>query len=99
MTMTIEQAIKHCLDVRDEMMNGHAYYGIKGEKEKQTDCLECAKEHEQLAEWLMELKEWREIGQKCVEEGVCIPILTHGKYDFIPFDECIKRIKDKGDKQ
>ena len=32
-----------------------------------ADCIKCAEEHEQLAEWLEELKEYREIGtvQQC----------------------------------
>ena len=44
--MTIDEAIKHCLD--------------KVEKERKNCNIGCAKEHEQLAEWLKELKCLRE---------------------------------------
>lgn len=40
--MTIDEAIEHCL--------------YNAEKEKKTCNIDCAKEHEQLAEWLKELK-------------------------------------------
>ena len=44
--MTLDEAIKHC---------------EKRAKENRTEgCIECAKDHEQLAEWLKELKEYRE---------------------------------------
>lgn len=41
--MTLDEAIKHCKEVAIE-------YKAKGE------CFECGKEHEQLAEWLEDLK-------------------------------------------
>jgi hypothetical protein len=40
--MTIDEAIEHCLD--------------NVEKERKNCNNDCAKEHEQLAEWLKELK-------------------------------------------
>jgi len=40
--MTIDEAIAHCL--------------YNAEKEMKTRNIDCAKEHEQLAEWLKELK-------------------------------------------
>jgi len=40
--MTIDEAIAHCL--------------YNAEKEMKTCNIDCAKEHEQLAEWLKELK-------------------------------------------
>lgn len=52
--MTIEQAIKHCHEKVEEIR--------KANEEMPTDCklseelCECADEHEQLAEWLTQLK-------------------------------------------
>ena len=43
--MTLDEAIKHCEEVAENVMHENA---------------ECAAEHRQLAEWLRELKELRE---------------------------------------
>jgi len=55
--MDLDEAIKHCDEV--------AKRERKLYEEELTDCLEgcikCAKEHEQLAEWLKELKAYREL--------------------------------------
>lgn len=56
--MTLEEAIKHCEEKAEEIR--------KANEEMPTDCklsedlCECAKEHEQLAGWLKELKRYRE---------------------------------------
>ena len=47
--MTLDEAIKHCEEEAEKYME----YGIE------TECYQCGKEHEQLAEWLKELKEAR----------------------------------------
>lgn len=61
--MTLDEAIKHCEEVAEENEKTIAYYTIQGDKEWldecEKDCIECAKEHRQLAEWLKELKELR----------------------------------------
>ena len=44
--MKLEEAITHCIEV--------------AEKNEDQSCKECAKEHRQLAEWLTELKLYRE---------------------------------------
>jgi hypothetical protein len=44
--LTLDKAIKHCLEVAEQ-------WG------KTTVCRECAADHRQLAEWLMELKDLR----------------------------------------
>ncbi len=45
--MDIDEAIKHCLENAD--------------KEKKNCDFDCANEHEQLAEWLKELKSIKEL--------------------------------------
>lgn len=52
--MTLEEAIQHCRD--------KAFY------QRAIECFECAEEHEQLADWLTELKERRE------KQGEWIPV-------------------------
>ena len=54
MINSLEDAIKHCNEVAErlENKNGYAYTDVT--------CEECAKEHRQLAEWLRELKAYRD---------------------------------------
>lgn len=85
--MTIDEAIKHCEEKAKElkeesehekqnqlnkvkMFNGH----FPADYTKANSCLECAREHEQLAEWLKELKRYRECGcirMECTNCGDC----------------------------
>lgn len=57
MLMTIDEAIKHCLEVAEhnEYLHKRGYAGGCNSH----DCLERAIIHRQLAEWLTELKELR----------------------------------------
>lgn len=56
--MTLEEAIKHCEEVAEENeRQAEALADFDGAVELQ--CLECASEHRQLAEWLKELKAYR----------------------------------------
>ena len=50
--MTLEEAIKHCEEVAEEAKRTPCIKGGLVEK--------CGQEHEQLAEWLKELKAYRE---------------------------------------
>ena len=54
--MTIEEAIKHCHEKAEEQNRWASILEV--ESVEREDCLECAKEHEQLATWLEELLEW-----------------------------------------
>ena len=61
--MTIDEAIAHAREVAEKNRN----FDVIPEKVMATstfkyNCLKCAEEHEQLAEWLEELKKYREIG-------------------------------------
>ena len=57
--MTLDEAIKHCEEKAEELRE---YSDVLSEtsttpKGKEiSDCLECAEEHEQLAEWLKDYK-------------------------------------------
>lgn len=59
--MDLESAIKHCEEVAEskekQIKNGD------WEKDSLTErnCIKCAEEHRQLAEWLKELKLYREM--------------------------------------
>ena len=64
--MTIDEAIAHAREVAKEQRKDNenceykAEYGCKGCADYfSKPCIECAEEHEQLAEWLEELKAYR----------------------------------------
>lgn len=74
--MTLDEAIQHCEEVAKE--NRELFEKIGTSHYDEDNCLECAKAHEQLAEWLKELKQhietWafvdrnlREYGFACVK--------------------------------
>ena len=68
--LTLDEAIKHCLEVAEEndlaagtyeilAENNHNAYERLTAETNSSRCAECATEHRQLAEWLTELKELR----------------------------------------
>lgn len=62
--MTLDEAIRHCEDVAEELeeeaKEAHVLSGM--------DCMECAEEHRQLAEWLKELKAYREAREEIIRK-------------------------------
>ena len=94
--MTIDEAISHAREVAEcqkmsaRLIEDNAYIPESVDKEAITyGNTICANEHEQLAEWLEELKQYRAIGtvEECraaVEMQTAIPReLIEGKY-FCP---------------
>lgn len=79
--MTLEEAIKHCEEVAEELEE-EAVKGCCDDTEIMNNCIKCASEHRQLAEWLKELKESRMaldiLGQFLVDADldVCCEDLT-----------------------
>jgi len=58
--MTLDEAIKHCEEKAKELSDkAYAEWGKSMTEEEAYDCNECAREHEQLAEWLKELAGYR----------------------------------------
>ena len=77
--MTIDEAIKHCLEVAEKNeISAITYKNCKEIKtnmyEKliaeraENDCRECASDHRQLAEWLTELKEAKRLLKAAVDD-------------------------------
>ena len=59
--MTLDEAIKHCEEkAKEQREKATAIARAKEPFYKYAECAECAKEHEQLAEWLKELKAYKE---------------------------------------
>ena len=63
MINNLDEAIKHCREKAEELRaEADMYYkSLIYSNDTGDSCLECAKEHEQLAEWLTELKAVREL--------------------------------------
>ena len=58
--MTLDEAIKHCEEKAKELRTPRAYTDIEGNLRATETCEECAREHEQLAKWLKELKAYKD---------------------------------------
>ena len=64
--MTIDEAIQHSKDKAREQM----YYANFERGSNFSSCIKCAGEHEQLAKWLEELKDYRRFnGAKTFDNG------------------------------
>ena len=68
--MTLDEAIKHCLEKAEENDNcADKCEAVYGEGNGIIEaCRECAADHRQLAEWLTELKEAKRILKAAVED-------------------------------
>lgn len=60
--MTLDEAIVHAREVAERNRNQYKNCPSDRTDIRHQTCEECAEEHEQLAEWLEELKKYREIG-------------------------------------
>lgn len=63
--MNIDEAIMHAREVASEQkMRSGICTTNDNECDKFSNCMKCAEEHEQLAEWLEELKQYRKLEAK-----------------------------------
>ena len=89
--MTIEEAIQHCKDEAHVLFQHRAMHRTSTE----DSCYECAKEHEQLAKWLTELKQRREhevnraeILRLCNEIEFVITAIANSSENFQTVEDC-----------
>jgi len=85
--ISLDEAIKHCEEkaeyLKEKAKDRPCYINSFGQAMPMTDseasdCLECAKEHEQLAFWLKELKAYKESGvSKLITDK---PLKYHGTH-------------------
>ena len=63
--MTLDEAIRHAEEVAEGLEKKANTYGIKQayipKSREPVDCISCAAEHRQLAEWLRELVAYKKI--------------------------------------
>ena len=83
--MTLDEAIKHCLEIAEENKELADKFDEWDEWEKADadNCRSCAADHRQLAEWLRELKEAKRLLKLAVEnmnDGGCTRSCSTCKY-------------------
>lgn len=78
--LTLDEAIKHCLEVAEENEELSSKFDEWDDWEKADadNCRECAADHRRLAEWLTELKQWRRVYGICPNYEMCIPECKEG---------------------
>ena len=62
--MDIDGAIAHAMEVAQEKYNEGFLCHANPNDDKLDGCIKCAKEQEQLAEWLTELKEYKQLEEQ-----------------------------------
>lgn len=73
--LTLDEAIKHAKEVAKTNL-AEATYNFPDLKEYYDNCSECANQHNQLAEWLEELKSFKEAEEQGLLVRLPCPICT-----------------------
>lgn len=89
--MILEDAIAHAKEVAEKNYRGAEFESIDSiDDDIKTNCVKCAEEHEQLVEWLEELKSYKE----AEEQGLLLrfPVEKNKLVYHISFEwkECTK---------
>ena len=86
--MTIDEAIVHAREVASRKFDDRVH------------CIRCAEEHEQLAEWLEELKAYRAIGtlEECLRNKDFLDFLSDkmNQNDFEIYLRLYNALEEKG---
>lgn len=70
--LTLEEAIVHAKEVAEKNYRGADFESIDSvDDDIKTNCIKCAEEHMQLAEWLKELKSYKD----AEEQGLLVRVL------------------------
>lgn len=85
--MELDEAIAHCEEKAEEQRRWAT--SLENESIERGACLECAYEHEQLADWLRELKAFR----KAHEMISSLPIGTGVLLAWEIMNDCLKEAK------
>lgn len=63
--LTLEDAISHAKEVAEKNYRGADFKSIDSvDDDIKANCIKCAEEHEQLAEWLEELKSYKDLDEQ-----------------------------------
>ena len=67
--LTLDEAIKHCLETAEQLEErANTPYKCEDSELQDNACRECAADHRQLAEWLTELKEAKQLLKAAVKD-------------------------------
>lgn len=70
--LTLDEAIKHCEEKADELNKEVLNQANLCNAREMAECQECAREHEQLAEWLKDYKRLLEMPKgDCISRSEC----------------------------
>lgn len=99
--MELDEAIKHCHEKAEELHDREIYTDTDGIECMDYECNQCAKEHEQLAEWLTDYKrlkaleeqerptgeEWIPVEKKLPDQNgfYLVTALGYGKRPYVKF--------------
>lgn len=64
MRLTLDEAIAHAKEVAEEKYNEGFLCYANPDDGKLDGCVKCAQKHEQLAEWLTQLKEYQQLEEQ-----------------------------------
>lgn len=62
--LTLDEAIAHAKEVAEEKYNEGFLCHANPDDGKLDECVKCAQEHEQIAEWLTQLKEYQQLEEQ-----------------------------------
>lgn len=84
--MELDEAIKHCEDKAKELRKEKHIMAVIGREQEWADCLQCAEEHEQLAEWLTDYKRLKTLAGEWKQDinGWHVCSNCHMKYQGMP---------------
>lgn len=75
--LTLDEAIKHAKEVAEKNYRGADFESIDYiDDDIKTNCIKCAEEHMQLAEWLEELKSYKEAEEQGLLVRLPCPVGT-----------------------
>lgn len=73
--LTLEDAISHAKEVAEKNYRGAKFESIDSvDDDIKANCIKCAKEHEQLAKWLEELKFYKDAEEQGLLVRLPVPL-------------------------
>lgn len=100
--LTLEDAISHAKEVAEKNYRGADFESIDSvDDDIKANCIKCAEEHEQLAEWLEELKSYKDLEEQGLLVRLPCKVGTEVYYILgIPnktpcaIDKCVFKLSD-----
>ena len=75
--LKLEEAIVHAKEVAEKNYRGADFESLDSiDDDIKANCIKCAEEHEQLAEWLEELKSYKDLEEQDLLVRLPVPIGT-----------------------